>query len=58
MADKQPILIVYDNGSMDKADMSTGTLRSLGQQIIAMADNAMMPGNMPPAIEEEINNDN
>ena len=54
MSDKTPILIVYNDGSMDKADMPTGTLRNIGQQIIAMADNAVMPGNMPTLVEAEV----
>ena len=54
MNEKQPIMIIYDDGSMDKADMPAGALRNIGQQIIALADNAVMPGNMPPPIPEEV----
>ena len=54
MSDKQPVLIIYDDGSIDKADMPTGAIRNIGQQIIAMADNAVMPGNMPPLVEAEV----
>ena len=45
---RTPILIIYDNGSMDKADLPGGTLRNIGQQLIAMADNAVIAGNIPP----------
>ena len=56
MSDKQPILIVYNDGSMDKAEMQTGKLRNIGQQIMAMADRAVMPGNMPTIAEAEVKN--
>ena len=56
MSDKQPILIIYDDGSIDRADMPAGAIRNIGQQIIAMADNAVMPGNMPPRVENEVDN--
>ena len=54
MSDKKPILIIYDDGSIDRADMPAGAIRNIGQQIIAMADNAMMPGNMPTLVDAEV----
>ena len=47
-------ILVYNDGSMDKAEMPTGALRNIGQQIIAMADNAVMPGNMPQMVPDEV----
>ena len=52
---RQAILVIYDNGDMERADLPGGTLRSIGQQLIAIADNAMIPGNPQPEPEPEQN---
>ena len=58
MTEKQPVLIIYNDGSMEKAEMPAGALRNIGQQIIAMVDNAVMAGNIPTAVDEEVQVDN
>ena len=63
MNERQPILIIYNDGSMDKADLPGGTLRNIGQQLIAMADNAVIQGNIPPqsappeTVEDDVDTD-
>ena len=43
------ILAIYKSGQMIRIEMSSGELRSIGQQLIAMADNVVIRGAMPQA---------
>ena len=49
------IIAIYRSGKIARVDMSAGDLRSIGQQLVAMADNVMIRGTMPE--EEEQAND-
>ena len=51
---RTPILILYRDGSMERADMTSGDLRNIGRQLIAMADNMMLPGTMPVVAPEMV----
>ena len=43
------VLAIYKDGQMVRIDMSSADLRSIGQQLIAMADGVMIRGTMPKA---------
>jgi len=53
---RKAIITIYDNGSMERADMSAGELRNIGQQLIAMADNVVIRGTPQPE-EEKVGDD-
>ena len=38
------ILTIYNDGTVERADMSAGDLRNIGQQLIAMADSVVIRG--------------
>jgi hypothetical protein len=44
---KKPLIIIYSDGSMDRVGMSAGELMSIGRQLIAMAEQVVISGNMP-----------
>ena len=52
------LLAIYKDGRMDRRDLSSGDLRNIGQQLIAMADNVMIPGNIPAEIVETVAEEN
>ncbi len=54
---KEAIITIYDDGSMDRAPISAGDLRSIGQQLIAMADGVMIRGTVQNEEQPEIINE-
>ena len=51
------ILAIYKDGTMYRIDLPSGELRSIGQQLISMADNAVIRGTMPQAENEQGDNE-
>ena len=47
------ILAIYKSGQVIRIEMSSGELRSIGQQLIAMADNVVIRGTMQQAENEQ-----
>ena len=52
MSDKISIITIYNDGTMERVDMSAGKLRNIGQQLIAMADNYVIRGT--PAMNGDV----
>ena len=51
------LLAIYSNGKMLRTDMSAADMRSIGQQLIAMADGVMIRGTMPKVENEQKENE-
>jgi len=45
---RQPILVVYNDGSYERAEMPNAALRNIARQLEAEADNQVLPGTPPP----------
>lgn len=48
MSEKTAVLKIYQDGSIDYVPMPVGELRRLGQHIMQLADNVMLPGTGSP----------
>ena len=55
--EKQPILVVYNDGSYEMARIPNGAFRNILRQLGAEADNQMMLGTMPQATPPEMAED-